>query len=128
VETLSPLDDACHFVAGKLMYAQGSSAMTAVTATRGSTLARLALMTIFASAALMLAVAALGAASPFGFLVTVPPLYLMWVWVIDVSALLRNRSRSSKSYVARPHYWLWIAGCALPIAAWTAWASIAFHR
>jgi len=80
---------------------------------------RLVLTTLVASAGLMLAVVALGAASPVGFLLAMSPLYLLWTWIVDVNALLRSTFRSSESYVARPHYWLWVTSCALPLGAWS---------
>jgi hypothetical protein len=78
---------------------------------------------VFAPSALLLAVIALGAGSPLGFLLAVPALYLVWVLVVDLSCLLRSGFRASGSYRARPHYWLWVAGGMLPVLSWLAWVS-----
>jgi hypothetical protein len=96
--------------------------------TRRSTLTRVVLTPVFGTAALFLAIAAMGVGSPIGFLLAVPPIYLAWVWLLDLGGVLRNRFRTSESYVARPHYWWWIASCAGPVVAWLIWASSHLHR
>lgn len=97
--------------------------MIACANTRGSTLARLVLTTVFATAAMFVAVVGLGAGSPVGFLLAVPPLYLAWVWLVDSTALVRRGFRASGGYLNRPYYWLWIAGCAVPVLLWLVWIS-----
>ena len=90
--------------------------------TRSATLARLVLTTIFASFALFVAVAAVGAGNPIGLVLAVPPTYLLWIWLVDLAALVKNRGTSSLSYVARPYYAAWLASCALPVGAWLLWS------
>jgi hypothetical protein len=97
--------------------------MIGTSQTRQATLVRIGLTVVVASAAMIVAVAALGAGSPVGFLLAIPPLYLVWVLLVDLRILLKQRMRASASYVRRPYYWAWIAGCLLPLVAWVVWLS-----
>ncbi len=91
--------------------------------TRQATLTRIGLSIVVASVAMFAALAALGAGSPLGLLLAVPPLYLVWVLLVDLRTLLNQRMRASDAYVRRPYYWAWIAGCLLPVLAWVLWLS-----
>jgi hypothetical protein len=97
--------------------------MIGSTSTLGSTLTRVALTTVVATAGMFMAAAAVGAGNPVGLLLTVPPLYLIWVWLIDLTALVRHRFRTSDVYVRRPDYWVWLASCAVPVLVWVVWLS-----
>jgi hypothetical protein len=102
--------------------------MTAGANTHRSTLIRIGLTAVFGPTALLIAIATAGAGSPVGFLLAIPPIYLAWVWLVDLGVLLRNTFRATDSYVARPHYGWWIASCAGPVIAWLIWASSHLHR
>jgi hypothetical protein len=97
--------------------------MIGSTSTLGSTLTRVALTSVVATAAMFMAVAAVGAGNPVGFLLALPGLYLVWVWLIDLIALVSHRFRASDVYVRRPYYWMWLASCAVPVLAWMVWLS-----
>ena len=97
--------------------------MTSREGKRASALTRTVCTLAFGSCALVLAVIALGAGSPVGLLLAVPPLYLMWVMLLDLGKLIRLRFQDSDSYAARPYYWLWMAFCVLPVIAWVVWVA-----
>ncbi|HKU44362.1 MAG TPA: hypothetical protein VJR89_39655 [Polyangiales bacterium] len=82
--------------------------------TRAAALARVVLTAIVATLGLFVATAE---RSAIGLLLA-PPLYLAWVFVVDILDLLTHRGRGSAVYVARPYYALWLAACASPVAAW----------
>lgn len=90
---------------------------------RASALTRTACTLAFGSCAPVLAVVALGAGSPVGLLLAVPPLYLTWVLLLDLNKLVRLRFQDSESYDVRPYYWLWLACCVLPVIAWVVWVA-----
>lgn len=92
--------------------------------TRNAALVRSAMTTLIATAALFTSIAALGAGNPVGIVLVIPPLYLLWVWTVDVTMLVQHRFQSTGSYASRPYYLVWMLGCALPVAAWSAWLSL----
>jgi hypothetical protein len=81
-------------------------------ASRGATLARISLTVL-----LMLPIGFVGfsyaASGPLGIPLAIPPLYMLWVFGVDVSALMRG-----DAYRARPAYkWFVVAGV-LVVAMW----------
>jgi hypothetical protein len=98
--------------------------MTVRANTRGAALVRIGLTTLVVTVGLFTAVAAVGAGNMIGFLIAVPPLYLLSVWAADVAKLVQYRFQPTDSYVARPYYMLWIVACSTPAAIWFAWLAL----
>ena len=92
--------------------------------TRRAAVSRAALTALVVPLGLLLAIAAAGAGSPAGFALAVAPLYLLWVWLVDVVALVRGL-RGRVAFAPRPRFVLWVTACVVPVFAYLIWA--AFH-